>query len=46
MKSDRMIIKQRDALTLRHHCVTHFATANEKHFEGFGFERVWSPLYS
>lgn len=23
--------------------VTHFATSNVKHFEGFGFERFWSP---
>jgi toxin-antitoxin system PIN domain toxin len=40
----RRIIDARLALTLRHHGVTHFATANERHFEGFGFERVWSPL--
>jgi len=40
----RHIIDARLAFTLRHHGVTHFATANEKHFEGFGFERVWSPL--
>ncbi len=39
----RQIIDARLALTLRHHGVTHFATANEKHFDGFGFERVWNP---
>jgi predicted nucleic acid-binding protein len=37
------IIDARLALTLRHHGVTHFATTNEKHFEGFGFKRVWNP---
>jgi toxin-antitoxin system PIN domain toxin len=40
----RHIIDARLALTLRHHGVTHFATANSRHFEGFGFQRVWSPL--
>lgn len=40
----RPIIDARMALTLRHHGVTHFATVNTKDFEGFGFERVWSPL--
>jgi uncharacterized protein len=40
----RHIIDARLALTLRHHGVTHFATANVAHFEGFGFERVWSPV--
>ena len=44
--SFRHIIDARLALTLRHHGVTHFATANVKDFEGFGFERVWSPLLS
>lgn len=39
----RHIIDARLALTLRHHGVTHFATANARHFEGFGFERVWNP---
>lgn len=34
------------AITLRAFGVTHFATLNEKHFEGFRFERVWSPLGS
>ena len=40
----RHIIDARLALTLRHHGVTHFATANDKHFTGFGFEKVWNPL--
>jgi len=40
----RHIIDARLALTLRHHGVTHFATANSKHFGGFGFEKVWNPL--
>jgi toxin-antitoxin system PIN domain toxin len=40
----RHIIDARLALTLRHHGVTHFATANKKHFDGFGFEKVWNPL--
>ncbi|MES2737042.1 MAG: TA system VapC family ribonuclease toxin [Verrucomicrobiota bacterium] len=40
----RQIIDARLAFTLRHHGVTHFATANVGHFQGFGFEKVWSPL--
>lgn len=40
----RQIIDARLAFTLRHHGVTHFATANVKHFEGFGFEKVWNPM--
>ena len=40
----RHIIDARLAFTLRHHGVTHFATANAKHFEGFGFGKVWSPI--
>jgi hypothetical protein len=24
--------------------VTHLATANVKHFEGLGFEKVWNPI--
>ncbi len=40
----RHIIDARLAFTLRHHGVTQFATANEKHFEGFGFEKVWNPV--
>lgn len=40
----RNIIDARLAFTLRHHGVTHFATAKDTHFAGFGFERVWNPL--
>jgi len=40
----RHIIDARLAITLGHHGVTHFATANVKHFGGFGFEKVWNPL--
>lgn len=40
----RNIIDARLAFTLRHHGVTHFATANDRHFAGFGFEQVWNPL--
>lgn len=40
----RNIIDARLAFTLRHHGVTHFATVNDRHFAGFGFERVWNPL--
>ena len=40
----RRIVDARLALTLRHHGVTEFATANVKDFEGFGFTRVWNPL--
>jgi len=39
----RHIIDARLALTLRHHGVTHFATANVKDFQGFGFTQVWNP---
>ena len=40
----RQIIDARLALTLRHHGVTHFATANVKDFQGFGFSQVWNPV--
>ena len=40
----RRIYDARLALTLRHHGVAEFATANVKDFEGFGFTRVWNPL--
>jgi len=40
----RHVIDARLAFTLRHHGVTRFATANTKHFAGFGFEKVWNPL--
>lgn len=42
----RRIIDARLALTLKHHGVREFATANAKHFEEFGFDRVWNPLIS
>jgi uncharacterized protein len=32
------------ALTLLQQGVTEFATVNTKDFEGFGFEKVWSPI--
>ena len=40
----RSIIDARLALTLRHHGVTDFATANTRDFLGFDFDRVWNPL--
>ena len=40
----RRIFDIRLALTLRHHGVREFATANVKDFKGLGFERVWNPL--
>lgn len=40
----RRILDARLALTLRHHGVTEFATANTKDFQDFGFSRVWNPL--
>ena len=40
----RRLFDVRLALTLKHHGVTHFATANTKDFEDLGFERVWNPL--
>ena len=40
----RRIYDARLALTLRHHGVTEFATANVKDFHGFGFAKVWNPL--
>ena len=39
----RRIFDARLAQTLRHHGVTEFVTNNIKDFEGFGFDRVWSP---
>jgi len=41
----RRIIDNRVGLTLRFHGVTHFATANMKHFSDFGFTRVWNPVH-
>ncbi len=40
----RRIFDLRLALTLRHHSVTHFATANLKDFQNCGFTKVWNPL--
>ena len=40
----RQIIDARLAYTLLHHGVTHFATANDRHFDRFGFKSVWNPL--
>ena len=40
----RRIVDARLALTLRHHGVTEFATANVGDFEEFGFDRVWNPV--
>ncbi len=41
----RRLFDVRLAMTLRHHGVTRFATANVKDFEGLGFDRVWNPLH-
>jgi toxin-antitoxin system PIN domain toxin len=40
----RQIFDARLAVTLRHHGVKNFATANVKHFQNYGFQRVWNPL--
>jgi uncharacterized protein len=40
----RRVFDARLALTLRHHGVTEFATANLKDFQEYGFDRVWNPL--
>ena len=40
----RKIIDARIALTLLHHGVKEFATANTKDFEEFGFTRIWNPV--
>jgi toxin-antitoxin system PIN domain toxin len=40
----RRIIDARLALTLLHHGVTEFATANARDFQEFGFTKVWNPL--
>ena len=42
----RKIIDERLALTLLHHGVRDFATANTRHFDAFGFDRVWNPVAS
>ena len=40
----RRIYDTRTALSLRAFGVTEFATANEKDFQNFGFQKVWNPL--
>ena len=40
----RRIFDTRLALTLRHHGVTEFATANQRDFVEFGFARLWNPM--
>ena len=40
----RQVIDARLALTLIHHGITEFATANVKDFQAFPFGRVWSPI--
>lgn len=40
----RQIIDARLALTLQHHGVTEFATANLRDFAEFGFQRLWNPV--
>ena len=40
----RRVIDARLALTLKHHGVTDFATANTKDFQEFGFGKVWNPM--
>jgi toxin-antitoxin system PIN domain toxin len=40
----RRLFDARTAISLRHHGVTEFATANVKDFQDFGFTRVWNPL--
>jgi uncharacterized protein len=42
----RRIYDTRTALSLRAFGVTDFATANEKDFQGLGFEKVWNPVGS
>jgi predicted nucleic acid-binding protein len=42
----RRIYDTRTALSLRAFGVTAFATANEKDFQEFGFEKVWNPVGS
>lgn len=41
----RRIFDARIAFTLQHHGVTEFATVNLKDFKGFGFQRLWNPLF-
>lgn len=41
----RRLYDTRTALALRAFGVTTFATANVKDFEGFGFSKVWNPIW-
>lgn len=41
----RRVFDVRLALTLRHHGVTEFATANTRDFADVKFARVWDPLH-
>jgi toxin-antitoxin system PIN domain toxin len=40
----RRVFDARLALTLIHHGVAELATDNVRDFDGFGFDRVWSPI--
>jgi hypothetical protein len=40
----RRIFDARIGLTLIHHGVDGFATANTRHFSDLGFASVWNPL--
>ncbi len=40
----RRIFDARLAVTLRQSGVTHFATANVKDFQGWGFQKVWNQV--
>ena len=42
-KGFRQIIDARIALTLKHHGVKEFATANMKDFKSFAFDKLWNP---
>ncbi len=42
----RDIFDTRIALTLRHHGVSDFATANLSDFQEYGFNKIWNPLNS
>lgn len=42
-KGFRQIIDARIAITLQHHGVTEFSTANIKDFEDLNFDRIWDP---
>lgn len=40
----RGIYDARLAHTLQHYGITEFATRNTRHFERFGFKRLWNPI--